>query len=228
MIKYLKWDSLFFNKRIGELDIEVRTYSQTSVENFDLIYVKSPIDSLIELNGFTNSYRENRVVFFKEKPMFSKIGIKKNVFSAFIYKTNRNQIYELAFQSGKYSRFNLDQKFKKIEFENLYKQWVDKSFEKKMADEILVYIEEEKVLGFVTYKVSENYANIGLFGTHEKYQGKGIGTKLIEAVEFELLKKDIKTLKISANHENVNACKFYENRGYSVLKKNNLNHFWKL
>ena len=155
--------------------------------------------------------------------MFSKA-----FFSAFNTNASKEQIYKLAFESGKFSRFKLDNNFQQNEFEALYKIWVDNSFSKEIADEILVYKEQSAILGFITYKIIENYAIIGLLGVCYEQQGKGIGRKLLEAVENVLSDKQIKELRIPTQLQNEQACGFYTKLGYNIIEETTIKHYWKL
>jgi dTDP-4-amino-4,6-dideoxy-D-galactose acyltransferase len=134
----------------------------------------------------------------------------------------------LAFESGKFSRFKLDNNFKQHEFEALYKTWVDNSFSKEFADAILVCKEKNIILGFITYKIIEDNAIIGLLGVCDKHQGKGIGRALLVEVENELSNKQIKELRIPTQLQNKQACGFYTKLGYNIIEKTIVKHYWRI
>ncbi len=225
-IKRLDWDSSFFNKNIGSLEL-LNDYNFSKIKNdYDLIYVVSDQEVAIEIIDYKQSYSENKIVFSKK--IVQKNGLKdENIFTE-LEDSSSKEIYELAFESGKFSRFKLDQNFQQIEFENLYKKWVDNSFNKEFADAILFYKEQNKVLGFVTYKVWDQYATIGLMGVCPKHQGRGIGKKLIASVEIELANKGVNELRIPTQLHNETACLFYTKMGYEIIEEKILKHFWKL
>ena len=224
-VNYVEWDSIFFNKKIGLLELFNDRKSFEIENDFDLIYVISDSDVDIEITNYKQSYSENKIVFSKNIVPTSD-SMDENVFIEFENST-REEIYELAFESGKFSRFKLDSNFKQTEFEKLYKKWVDNSFTKEFADAVLVYKEQNKILGFVTYKVWDNYATIGLIGVCSNHQGKGIGRKLITYVEIGLVKKGVIELRISTQIQNHVACEFYNRLGYDIIEKRNIKHFWK-
>lgn len=226
MIKFLKWDSSFFNKRIGLLALDIDCYTLDHANEYDLLYVISESNSLISISDFEVSFIETKVVFNKVnlKPtILTDINITKvsNVFN------DKKQIYDLAFESGKWSRFNLDSKFNKSEFIKLYTTWVDKSFNKEFADAILVYKLKDDIIGFVTYKVFDKYAIIGLIAVSSEFQGKGIGRKLIHAVESELFNIHVDELRIPTQLQNETACAFYKKIGYEVIQRKIISHYWK-
>jgi dTDP-4-amino-4,6-dideoxy-D-galactose acyltransferase len=226
-IKVLEWDSLFFNKKIGEINFDARVRSFTVPNEFDLLYVKQSKDEFLELDGFRQTFVETKVVFSKSlsKSTNPTDGFIISVFDA---KVEKEIIYNLAFESGKFSRFRLDSNFKQSEFKNLYKTWVDNSFTKEFAADIVVYRKQNCILGFATYKVFRGFATIGLIGVSPEYQGEGIGRKLLEAVENELLNNKIKELRIPTQLKNEIACRFYERLGYKIIERKIIKHYWKI
>ncbi|AOW08119.1 GNAT family N-acetyltransferase [Flavobacterium gilvum] len=226
-IEVCEWDSLFFNKKIGEIKFDKINQSIKDINKFDLLYVKQDEDELFAIDDFEHTYTETKVIFSKKIKNNSNL-ITGCVLSAFDTDISKDQIYSLAFESGKFSRFKLDNKFKQSEFEELYKTWIDNSLAKKIADDVLIYRQNNIVLGFVTYKISENYGAIGLIATDPKIQGKGIGTMLIKAVEDKLIYLKISELKIPTQIQNEKACSFYTKLGYNIKEKIVIKHYWKI
>ncbi|WP_396187063.1 GNAT family N-acetyltransferase [Flavobacterium sp.] len=225
-IKHLDWDSSFFNKKIGLLELSNDSNFSEIQNDFDLIYVVSDKDIAIEIKDYKQSHSENKIVFSKK--IFQKNdSTDANIFLV-LEDSIKDEIYELAFESGRFSRFILDPNFGQLEFEKLYKKWVDNSFNKEFADAILVYKEQNKILGFVTYKVWDKQATIGLIGVCSKHQGKGIGKNLIQSVEIELANKGVSELRIPTQLQNEKACFFYTKMGYEIIENKILKHYWKL
>lgn len=224
MINQLDWDSNFFELQIAECFID--NQSVINVEKtYDLIYVFSNSDKDINLPGYSESYKENKIVYIKD---LDKNQLDcENILSFSSTNFSREQLYKLSFESGKYSRFKKDKKFSIQQFENLYKRWIDNSLDFGFSDDILVYVEEKKIIGFISYKIKNNEATIGLVAVLPNYQGKGIGKKLLQVVENELIKNDIKVLNIPTQKENLEACSFYEKRGYKVKQSIIIKHFWR-
>lgn len=226
MIKHLDWDSSFFNKKIGLLELSNDSCFSEIRNDSDLIYVVSDKDITIEIKDYRQSYSENKIVFSK-KIVQKNASKDANIFLV-VEDSTREEIYGLAFESGKFSRFKLDPHFDQQEFEKLYKKWVDNSFNKEFADAVLVYKEQNKILGFVTYKGWDKQATIGLIGVCTEHQGKGIGKKLIQYVEVELANKGVNELRIQTQLQNEMACKFYTKMGYEIIENKILKHYWKL
>ena len=224
MIKKLPWDSDFFELKIAEISNQ-KTTTNKNLEDFDLIYYKSKESFTIKIKGFKNSFSEIKILFVKD--ILSNKIEDNNIFS--IKKTvfNVSEIYELAYESGKFSRFNLDPKFNHNKFIELYKKWVDNAMNNSFADDLIVYKESDKILGFVTYQISGDEATIGLIAVNPDFQGKGIGSKLLNHVEQHLFNKKIKKLYIPTQKSNKTACDFYSKLGYNIHEIIHIKHYWR-
>jgi ribosomal protein S18 acetylase RimI-like enzyme len=227
MITKLEWDSDFFEIAIGEFWFEKNKakYIPSNATDFDLIYVKSDADFELDLHNFKNEFSETKLDFIKKLEK-SQPQIE-TIFSENKTNCHLNEIYELAYESGKHSRFRLDKKFQNHKFEALYQKWIDNSIEKRFADDLLIYQENNQTMGFVTYKVLENSATIGLIAIKPEFQGKGIGGKLLNYVENCLLEQNVKNLIIPTQKTNEAACKFYIKQNYKVHQTTFIKHYWK-
>lgn len=224
MIKKLNWDTDFFDIEIGELTIN-EEFNISQANKYDLLYVKSNKEFDLKIENFINSFSEKKIVF--SKSIQSTFVDDENIFSIKGKDYNSNEIYELAFESGKYSRFYLDTKLEKSKFQELYKKWVDNSISNIFADDLLIYIHNGKAEGFVTYKINNKTATIGLIAVSPTQQGKGIGGKLIKTVENVLFKNKVKTLLIPTQQSNKLACDFYKKQGYEIHETTYIKHYWK-
>lgn len=220
MIRKLEWDSQFFSLNIGEWQDGTDDFSAT----FDVIYVKSTNSVSPEIEGYKKTFGERKVIFVKK--LSDRTGTSANVRIA-NKADDVNTLYELAYESGKYSRFRLDERFSLNNFEKLYRAWIDNSINGSFADEVLVYEEESHIEGLVTFKKNSDNAVIGLIAVSPDRQGKGIGKKLLETVEQRLVQDGIYELRIPTQMENEAACTFYTKLGYTIAETTHIMHYWK-
>ncbi|ESK40667.1 ribosomal-protein-alanine acetyltransferase [Acinetobacter nectaris CIP 110549] len=84
-----------------------------------------------------------------------------------------------------------------------------------------VYIENHEVCGFCILQPVLDEANLLLMAVHPKYQGKGIGFKLLEE-SLDLLKNDPIQIFLEVRESNLAAIKLYEKAGFHQidLRKN--------
>lgn len=225
-INTLIWDSDFFAKKIGEIIIEENPLEIDPDESFDLIVLKQPSDFTVRIKHFRETFKETKIIF-------SKNIIHKNIndFSD-IADTDETLIQSdflknLAYESGKMSRFLLDPLFGEKKFRELYDIWITNSLNKKFAIKTFYIVHQFEAIGFVTLQKSENRGKIGLIATHPKHQGKGIGKKLLAYTENYCLENDLYELEIPTQLENKNACGFYKNMGYQIKNETIIKHFWR-
>lgn len=225
MLKKLEWDSNFFKLKVGEVTAD--SFSTEEVFSFDLLYVLSKeLKEECSIPHFTKTFSEQKVKFSKQLQQIHPPPCSA-VSSVFVRPYNLQELYELAYESGKQSRFLLDKKFTEAKFKELYRLWIDNSLNKQVADDVLVYREKNFILAMVTYKQTEEKATVGLIAVHPNAQGKGIGGKLLQALEYVLAEKKCKELLIPTQTTNIQACSFYTKQGYQIIEQTTITHYWK-
>lgn len=217
MIELLDWDSNFFGYKIGKLTYSNQHKSLPSDEEFkkfDLVYI------------FSTSRLNDKYNLVDVKVTFKKNTASKNVDDKiyFFDKTlhSYTELLELAYLSGHDSRFLKDSFFSEKDFKNLYKTWIDKSIINQKT-KILVYINNNTICGFVSFKVEKIKSNIELIAVSPIARGKGIGKKLLDAVEA-MLKEDT-LLTVPTQETNLKACNFYLKNGFKIISKHFIYHY---
>jgi len=226
IINKKKWDSDFFEMKIGEMYLEnSKDYNQKELsllsKKYNLIYIFSnedikglkPIDKreIFKLNIID---RET-IKQFNDSISFSS------------EKHSYDEIRSLTLQSGVYSRFQIDGNFKNNEYEKLYTEWIKKSISKEISIDIIIILIENKIVGFATLnKKSAQLADIGLVAVDEKYRGRGIAKELINRAIFKAKKLGFKEIQVVTQNENKPARKLYETIGFNSIKTTNIYHYW--
>lgn len=222
-IKRLDWDSNFFGYEVGEIENE-SDFSES--ENYHLIVLKQKREEEIEIEGFIKSFQETKVVFNKKLEKNSLKFFENSIIDFDDEVIDKEFLYSLAFESGKFSRFRLDSNFPKHKFELLYTKWVDNSINKQFADKIFYVKEIDDIVGFVTLKNNNKFSTIGLIAVSENYQGRGLGKKLLLRVEEYCISQNIFEVKIPTQKENKAACHFYNKTGYNINEELIIKHYW--
>jgi len=229
-IKHLSWDSNFFAKKIGKIicnnPVELpNLLNKAKYDNYELIYVF----------GNENCYVENEIVKrYNGKLMDKKVLYQKKITGLLPlleqienYTGNlTKELEELAYVSGGYSRFKLDKNFRKDNFYQMYKIWIERSIKKEIADNVFVVKGDNTIKGMVTLKIEGNTGRIGLIAITLANQGKGYGKALINTCENELLRKNIVNLEVATQIDNTQACRFYEKCDFKIKEVTNIYHFW--
>ena len=102
--------------------------------------------------------------------------------------------------------------------EDIIKVWSGRVTAKKHRDPMKigkkwVAVLSRKIVGFVNHSLKGEFW--GLY-VHKDHQGEGIGSKLLQTAEDSLKKMGVRNIQIVAS---VSAKKFYERKGYKVIKK---------
>ena len=227
----LDWDTNFFGRKIAKVvvcDSDERyveeKLSQYKALDFDLVYIFLPGDfvlseilcssyncRLVDCKLIYNTYVEEE---YEVSPQVVE------------YKGEALPLYDLGLQSGIHSRYRMDPYFAEDDFQRLYKRWIDNSVQYLIADKIFVFDGGQGIKGFVTVKIQDEDASIGLIATDSKQRGRGVGSQLLAAVKKYV--KDIggRHLSVATQKGNGLACSFYEKNGFSLKSETNIYHAW--
>jgi dTDP-4-amino-4,6-dideoxy-D-galactose acyltransferase len=219
MIEQLHWDSEFFNLKIGKFESQNLTLPLLrnllefkKKENYNLIYLFTQTVEADAAEMLENKHLypvDEKVVFSKE--VNEQLSFPENI--QLYSKPLGQYLLNLALLSGHKSRFKTDNRLNH-KFESLYTLWIQKSLTGEMADAVLIAQSENTIEGFVTLKKKEQHGQIGLIAVAPEAQGKGIGSKLMQAADYWYWQNNLKTCSVVTQLKNTGACKLYEKNGY--------------
>ena len=224
IISKLDWDSKFFELNIGEIDcrnqmaIEI---SRGDNEHYDLIYVFVQHGQPVPIKD--TQLVDSKVIY--RKNVTSKSIMPPNIIE-YSNDTPNDELYRLALQSGEYSRFKLDEKFPIGSYERLYREWIEKSVSRVIADDVLCYHYDGKIAGMVTLSSKNGIGNIGLIAVDILNRGKGIGSVLLKAVDSYFSNRGITSIEVATQQNNLKACSWYEKNGFEVKSITDVYHWW--
>lgn len=229
MVKRLIWDSNFFGYEVGNCIVDSHYLDldnfKKSAKKFDLVYIFSNQE-------IVNLHPVSAIELVDIKVLLEKKVNKDIVPDPHIVEYNANihlydNLLELAYLSGKYSRFRNDKNFKSKEYYKLYKTWLDKSINHTLAFKVLVKIVNGQMAGFVTLqKNSSITSQIGLISVNPQFQGLGLASQLIKSAEYESFKNGFTSFQVPTQQENKPALKLYKKNGFDVIQKKYVYHFW--
>lgn len=225
MIERLNWDSDFFQKEIGTVHPANSEIFENTL-NFDLIIANQNENFPLKIEGFENTFQETKINYIKNLNA-SKHEISADVLNTDLIKKDINFFKNLAFESGKYSRFKLDKRFGGDEFQKLYLKWIENTLNKKFSDKIFFLEEKGIATGFVTIKKSTEITKIGLIAIHPNFQRRGLGKILLQSAENYCIENGLKFLEITTQQSNIEASQFYEKFGYIIKDRTIIKHYWK-
>jgi dTDP-4-amino-4,6-dideoxy-D-galactose acyltransferase len=226
MIEKRNWDSNFFGYSIGVSYV-------TSTKEFNL---KQLLDDSKE---FKLTYvfsecvlpdSEKLMLIDKKVTWRKKCDYQDLPFNIQEFKRGScsyEEILNLALLSGKFSRYRKDRNFKNNEFFRLYKEWLDQSIKKQIADKVFIYLYNNQIIGFITVgKLTEVTSQIGLISVDPKYQGLGIASKLIQRAINYSISKNYKKIQVTTQMDNLAAMKLYEKNKFKIETIQYIYHIW--
>lgn len=226
MVALQDWDTNFFGYRVGKIVITGKnsldlTRLKDNFSHFKLIYIFSDYE--------LPPKKELKLV--DVKIMFSKVcEFQKfdNEITEFNSKSHSyDQLLNLTYLSGSYSRYRLDENFKHDEFRKLYKEWLDKSIDNIIAEKVFIKKCKDEISGFITLGINNlNIANIGLIAVNPNYQGRNIGSNLIKACENYALRNGCEIIEVPTQKNNEAAMKLYEKNDFEVKNVQYIYHLW--
>lgn len=233
-VAFLDWDSHFFGLKIGRVNVNSQTISSLNsvLENareqqYVLLYVfcESGVSvSQKVLHAYNGQFVDHKVIY--EQTLNGAYPAPKLPIQTNDAADDRMGLYELAYQSGKYSRYHVDPNFGEATFQRLYRQWIDNSISGILADEVFVHKTGQSITGFVTLKKMGDTGVIGLIATEVNQRGKGIGTTLLKHVKYHSENIGIARLEVATQRRNEMACRFYEKNQFCIKNASNVYHFW--
>ncbi|MFP3984769.1 MAG: GNAT family N-acetyltransferase [Candidatus Bathyarchaeia archaeon] len=153
-----------------------------------------------------------------------------------IRKTNEEDISGL---SAKFSKF-LEDKKSKIYKDNVAKFGIpDKYVKKALAEETLlkamssgkstfyIAVENSEMAGFAQI-IHKDHQNVELdrIVVFPPYERKGIGTRMLHQAIDDEKKKGTSTMTVNAGKNELHARKFYEKRGFKLIKETTIDAPW--
>ena len=186
MIEYVEWDSRFFGRNIGRIDLDPSGLPDTDVfiseaRKFDLIYVNSrsfmlPGDMVRGMNldlmdiMLTLSMPVNREIgYSKEKTMRTSLSAEE-----------LQQCYRISEQISEVSRFTKEPLIGPTKTKSLYRAWIDNSLNSSYADGIFLFKKDGVIRGIHIIKsdAGRQAGRCSLIGLDKNLRKTGGGTTL--------------------------------------------------
>lgn len=215
----IKVGNLYFDEDISKERIQYEV-NQAKEEGYELLYLKG-----VEL---PDEYLNENLILADEKVIYTQVINGSyhpiaDVVSIFNFDLTEN-LLNLAYESGKYSRYKIDSNLPSEVFDTLYRIWMRDSLNGKIATDVLSFMVDGKPQSILTYKKEGNEIEIGLVAVDESQAGKGVGTKMMQSF-FAMLPQGT-VVEVATQKRNRVACHYYEKNGFSVKSVTNIYHIW--
>lgn len=231
--KILEWDTKFFGfkvaKVIDDLTQQKHYNPFTILHSQDIRLAFHNSKQPILPDYLHNDLYDGKLVI-KRIPITKKLNTPGAIHrKVYFYEKEYpdKDLIALAQLAGSQGRFGNDPNISAEKCNTLFKIWIENSVKKEMADEVLVYKEEGRILGFATLKIEKENAYAPLFAVQREFEGKGVSFALMNAVETIAARKGAETLMSGTQEKNLKALKVYERFGMVPGTPEYVYHFWK-
>lgn len=234
-VKLLDYDSCLFGYQVAKIDaydLKINELENIFINLRDigvrLVYLYIPnFDTNLHMALTKNGCQliDKKITYQMKLSENLSYEINPKIKSILGNKLNDRIIF-LSIQSGEYSRFKIDHNFKNNEFTKLYKEWIKKSLNGEIACDVFAFEENNRILGLITLNIEKFFGTIGLIAVDKKFQGKKIGSSLLESAVMYFKKKSLQELQVTTQMNNISACGFYENFGFKKSNITYIYHFW--
>lgn len=230
----LEWDSHFFNFPIAriypqKLTKKIIEYSLAKAKKDQIrciYYLDSgeSFDSLkiAKLNQF--NLVDERITFEKKIQEFKKLRtLYRFRFATF---ADTSVLKEIASDAYLHSRYYFDKNFDLDSCKKFYQEWISKSIKGELDDFVILALENEKIIGFISIKILQNIATIGLVAVTPSHRGKGVGKSLVTYSENLICESKIPIVRVVTQGRNSAALSLYSKLGFIKIKTEYWHHKW--
>ncbi len=234
----LRWDTVFFGFIVARIiphrltaDELEYTLALLKKQNVSLVYWASdPLDNESQrsaklLGGFLADKKRTYVFDLQGVSNAYLQEVSTNI-EEYLNPLPNSALEALALKSGVFSRFNIDPKFLKKQYESLYKLWILNSVNKKIADTVFVAKDRGKIIGMVTVSKKNYCGRIGIIAVDESMRGKNVGVDLVSTAQKWFILQGCKIMQVVTQGDNIAGCRLYEKCGFHIEKTEHFYHFW--
>ena len=227
----LSWDSAFFGFAVERICVPLAWDGR--VEDIlgairrstaRVIYVFVPVahvrhDAVAEVLSDVSGVRQGeRVLFWKDvaqtAPAEPAVRPARQLTAP---------IMELAFESGRLSRFRQDAGLAPF-FQPMYRAWIERDF---AEGKVLVFPDDASPEGMVSVSVCGGVGRIGLLAVRPDCRGRGVAAKLLRGIDNWLATSCVTSCEVATQGQNAAACSLYRRSGFEERVREEVWHVWR-
>jgi hypothetical protein len=227
-----KWDTDFFGFKVAKTEMDYLWFNSITRlerlfnEDIELVIFNS---TKPDFEAFNNKFYDiakvyNRIPIIKEVKTLTKNH--PNI-SSYEDELPSPELTALAKLAGKDGRFGRDARISATQYNRIFEEWIVNSVNRTVADEVLVYNHDGKVVGFATIKIQGENGYAPLFAVNRNFEGKGVSFALMRAVENNLIENNCKYLISGTQEINNKALTSFKRFGMKLQPPEHIYHLWK-
>jgi len=233
---HLEWDSTFFDRRVARV-AATRLTSDSLAALLDWCRSES-----IEWLYFLADADDDATVQLAEGAGFHQVDIRVELDLAPVPATRPAHADTFALRVARPddlaalrpiaaaghidTRYFFDPRVSSDRATALYETWLERSILHAFADVVLVAEIDGTAVGYITGKLRDGEASIGLFGVGEAARGKGVGTALVYELFSWARSKGAERITVVTQGRNVAAQRIYQKCGFLTRSVHLWYHLW--
>jgi dTDP-4-amino-4,6-dideoxy-D-galactose acyltransferase len=236
-LELLNWDSSFFGFPVAKVvapdadeeDLQAAV-SEMRLNKIPLAYwaanktTTAINERVVKLGG---QLVDEKLTFVAKLTDQANVGLRQTgLVETYCEGMSLGDLKQLAVDSGVYSRFVVDPKFPQDKARALYEEWMLRSVDKSVADEVLVIRQSEKVAGMATVVRAGERGSIGLISVAKEFRGQKFGETLVRAAQIWWRERGCDEIQVVTQQANVVAQNLYRKCGFEVKKTEYYYHIW--
>lgn len=125
------------------------------------------------------------------------------------------------------SRFYADPRFDRARVAAMYREWLRASLSKPFADWALTEDHAGAPVGYITGRIElGGVARIGLLGVDSTVRGRGVGSRLVDALLLEASRAGCGRVTVVTQGANIEAQRLYQRAGFRTRSVHAWFHWW--
>ncbi len=224
-----EWESLFFGFPVYKI--------HPPIQEVQLNELMAALPGKAFLYGFfSEGSKEADVMLKKGGKVITTALIYRKVISgretertALVYDDadSWRNLIPLALESGRFSRYRLDEEIGEESFQKLYEEWVRKAVEGSFEDGVITIQMEDEIAGMATYRLTDDTLRIGLFAVHPAHRRKGVAKELLHDLEWIAVEQGKGRMAVLTQLQNKPAQALYTAFGMTLEERLQTIHLWK-
>jgi len=236
-VRILEWDSRFFSRPIGRIDIPSPSLSPAAIA----AALREAKDLKLACLYFQVPFISSDITAYCSKQSFLLVD-----FRIVLSKALDNQVLpdgagdeiarpepahypvleKIAESMAGTSRFHFDPHFGEEGAGRLYRTWLHNSLSGDFSSDFLVALRDGRPEGFLTLRTIDGTPRIGLLGVAKEARGRGVGGRLIRCAESRLRAGGSGRLDVATQGHNIGALRAYQQAGFRIVSSNIFYHIW--
>lgn len=229
-IEQLKWDSEFFGKNIGKLEITdgndvdpILLRTEIEVNNYDLVYIFK-YNKMLSNTCLAKANLELMDIQLTMSKVFNSQEYLKYPYHLrnTISEKELYECYSIAEQTSIVSRFYNEPLIGDEMTKTLYRKWIDNSLNHEFSNGLFLHKELDQTTGIHLIKTNQDTktGQCSLIGVSQNGKRKGVGRNLWEqAYGYWANETNIETCKVPFSLQNKESFNFHLKMGFNKIEE---------